>query len=81
MRNAIAAAALALLLSGCQYYKITDPNTGKVYFTHDWISGRYRSNGALIFKDMQTGKTVTLQNSEVEQIDKDEAAAQTGKWN
>ena len=52
---------------GCShYYKVTDPSSGKVYYTKEvnQVSG-----GALRFKDERTGDKMTLQNSDVKEID------------
>ena len=49
------------------YYKVTDPSSGKVFYTED-----VKHNGTAVeFKDAQTGGEVTLQNSEVSKIDED----------
>ncbi len=74
------AVAIALAtLSGCAYYQITDPDTGKVYYTNDWMAGRYGYSGAVTFKDAVSGSTVTLASSEVKEIEKDEYDAIVGK--
>ncbi len=61
---------IGLLIGGCaSYYRVTDPESGKVYFTQDvdTISG-----GAVKLKDARTGGIVTIQNSEVKEISKHE---------
>ena len=61
--------ALAVIIcAGCagSYYKVTDPANGKVFYTEDVK----RNGSAVEFKDATTGSVVTLQNSEVSQIDK-----------
>ena len=64
-------------LAGCSsYYRITDPSSGKQYYTKDIDSDR---SGAVEFKDAQTGSRVTLQNSEVAKIKKDEYKAAVDK--
>ena len=57
-----------VICAGCagSYYKVTDPGSGKVFYTEE-----VKRNGpAVEFKDAATGSVVTLQNSEVAQIDK-----------
>lgn len=61
--------ALAVIVCvGCagSYYKVTDPGSGKVFYTEEVK----RNGSAVEFKDAATGGVVTLQNSEVTQIDK-----------
>jgi len=58
---------LTLSVSECaHYFKVTDPATGKVFYTEDID----RKGSAVEFKDAQTGGVVTLQNSQIIQIDK-----------
>lgn len=55
-----------LCLCGCSpYYRITDPSTDNVYYTRDI---KNLGGGAVKLEDERSGKTVTLQNSEVEKI-------------
>ena len=80
MRNSIVkAGVLALglvLISGCTtYYKVTDPSTGKVYYSTDVTQ---RTSGATTLKDARTGDEVTVQNSEVQKIKKE--AFESGKY-
>jgi hypothetical protein len=57
------------VLAGCaHYYKVTDPGSGKSYYTTEVN----RSGGAVVFKDAQTGAETTMQNSQVLEIDKDQ---------
>jgi hypothetical protein len=68
---AIGASFLVCLLlgSGCSsYYKVRDPQTGRVYYTQDL---KQRSGGAVTLKDGKSGDQVTVQNSEVQKINKD----------
>jgi uncharacterized protein YceK len=59
-----------ILLGGCtSYYKVTDPTTGKSYYTTEV---KQRSNGSATLKDARTGSTVNVQNSEVQTIKKEE---------
>jgi len=69
--------ALLLSLTGCvSYYRVTDPGTGKVYYTTDIEEV---GAGAILFKDEVTMRKVTLQQSEIMEINSDqfEAAGKT----
>jgi len=67
---------LALLALGAscggRYYRVTDPASGRVYYTRDvdeigkklWK----RHTGSVDFKDAKTGAKVTLQSSQVQKI-------------
>lgn len=58
-----------LLLGGCSgYYKVSDPVSGATYFTRK-LEQKERT---AIFRDADTGRQVTLQNSVVQQISGDE---------
>jgi hypothetical protein len=68
------ACVLALSLVGCgSYYKIADPTTGKTYYSNKLK----QRTGYVEFTDAATGSTVTIQNSEVLKISKDEFKANT----
>ena len=70
------ACALVLTISGCSsYYKITDPGSGKIYYS-DEIE---KEGGAIEFKDANSGSTVSIQNSEVSEISEEEYKANTPK--
>jgi hypothetical protein len=61
----------ALLIGGggcSNYYKVRDPQTGRVYYTDNL---KERNGGAVTLKDGKTGDEVTIQNSEVQKINKD----------
>jgi hypothetical protein len=63
-------AGLALMSAACgSYYKVTDPASGRVYYTKDVSTER---GGAIRFEDAGSGSEVTLQSSEVKQISSDE---------
>lgn len=65
----LGAMALTMLLAGCgSYYQVRDPASSKNYYTEDID----KSGSAIKFKDAKTGSAVTLQNSEVKEISKDE---------
>jgi len=59
---------VTVLCAGCagSYYKVTDPASGKVFYTEEVK----RNGSAVEFKDASSGGVVTLQNSEVSEIDK-----------
>ena len=61
----------AVLVGGCgsSHYRVTDPSTGSVYYTTEV---KKRSNGAVQIKDASSGDTVTLQNSQVSKVSKEE---------
>ena len=66
-----------LLLAGCGgYYKVTDPNSQKTYYTQK-ISRK--TDGRIEFKDAKTGSEVVLQSSEVLKIKSREYKAGTSK--
>ena len=64
-------AGLALLCAGgcTNYYKVTDPTTGRVYYTQEL---QHKNSGAATLRDARTGSRVNLQNSEVEKITKEQ---------
>ncbi|HEX8749953.1 MAG TPA: hypothetical protein VF732_02485 [Nitrospira sp.] len=65
---------LILIVAGCtHYYRVTDPGTGKTYYTTDLNEER---GGAVKLKDDRTKSTVTLQSSEVREISEDEYEAE-----
>jgi hypothetical protein len=67
---------LAVSLTACaHYYKVTDPATGKVFYTEDVK----RNGSAVEFKDGQNKSVVTLQNSAVQEIDKQAYETAVGK--
>jgi hypothetical protein len=68
MLKTFAVVLAVVVCAGCAgpYYKVTDPASGKVFYTEDVK----RNGSAVEFKDATTGSVVTLQNSEVAQIDK-----------
>ncbi len=65
---------IMMMIIGCaSYYRITDPATGKDYYTEQFE----RKRGGVIFKDVNTNETVTLPSSEVLEISKDQFKAKT----
>jgi hypothetical protein len=75
MKNRLVGAALlavvaSALLAGCaSYYRVTDPTSGRQYYTKDFERGR---DGSVTFQDGKTRSAVTLQNSEVSEVTKSE---------
>jgi PBP1b-binding outer membrane lipoprotein LpoB len=63
---------LAFLTAGCSsyYYRVTDPATGKSYYT-DKVEDAGKA-GAVKFKDAKTGSKITLQSSDVKEINEEE---------
>lgn len=61
----------ALAVAGCanHYYKVTEPNNGHTYYT-DHLSRH--TGGAVTLVDRSTGDKVTLQNSDVKRLTKEE---------
>ena len=71
MRRFIAGLLATMLLAGCgTYYKVTEPASGKEFYTTN-IDDAGRG-GAIKFKDARSGEVVTLQNSAVKEISGDE---------
>jgi len=62
-------AAFGSLTACMSYYQVTDTVNGTEYYTK---SVKNMKSGAVSFTDKETGARVTLQNSAVRKIDKDE---------
>jgi hypothetical protein len=72
----ILAACAIVSLSACgTYYRVTDPASGREYYTSDVD----RDDNTVTFEDARTGRDVTLQSSEVGKISKDDYEAATGR--
>ena len=68
--------AIVLATAGCTtYYRVTDPSSGKTFYTNDVR----RSGSAVMFKDAKSDSEVTLQASEVKEITQDEFTKNTAK--
>jgi hypothetical protein len=64
---------VGFLVVGCaSYYKVTDTQSGKEYYTEDIKNVR---GGAVQLKDTRSGSVVTIQNSQVKEISSDEYKA------
>lgn len=73
MKISVTASAVlgaAIISGGCAtYYQVKEPTGGQTYYTTDIEETKA---GAVKFKDKKSGSTITLQNSEVREIKKDE---------
>lgn len=82
MKNRLLAVMLALFFSigiaacGGSYYRVKDPGTDKTYYTKKIEKEK---GGAIKLKDANTGSTITIQNSEITEINKEEFKANTKK--
>ena len=57
-------------LAGCtSYYRVSDPSTNRTYYT---TSLKKQRDGAVQLRDARTGNQVTIQNSEVAKVSKEE---------
>ena len=64
---------LLICAGGCSsYYKVTDPTTGRDYYTQELRQGK---NGSATLRDGRTGNTVNLQNSEISKVTKEQYEA------
>jgi hypothetical protein len=62
------------LVAGCTtYYRVTDPASGKAYYTKDVDEAG--KAGAVKFKDEKSGSVVTLQSSEIKEVSAEDYAA------
>ena len=76
--SAIVLLASFVTLVGCAtYHKVTDPTSGKVYYTKK--IKKEKRGGTVTFTDDRTGAKVTLQSSEVQKIPKKEYKEGTKK--
>jgi hypothetical protein len=61
-------AAMLFAMTGCtSYYKVTDPTTGRAYYT---TNVKTLDGGATRLEDSRSKTEVTIQNSQVEKITK-----------
>jgi hypothetical protein len=67
----VAVLGMLVLATGCasHYYKVTEPISGSVFYTKEIDNEK---GGAVKLKDARTGSMVTIQNSEVKEISKQE---------
>ncbi|BCS52881.1 hypothetical protein [Geobacter sp. SVR] len=70
LHYAAALAGAALLSAGCTtYYQVREPAGGRAYYTTDIEETKA---GSVKFTDEKSGSTITLQNSEIREIPKEE---------
>ena len=74
-RKGLAVLAAALMAGCASYYKVTDPASGKIFYTEDVK----RRNGTITFKDAKTGADVTLTSSMVLEVSSEEFRKGTAK--
>ena len=67
-----------LAAAGCSYYEITDPATGKSYYTNNWDLKEYKKSSVTRFKTSD-GKVVALDEYERKKISKDDFVSATGE--
>lgn len=66
------------LIAGCaSYYKVTDPGSGRVFYTEK--IDRPKDQTTIMFKDAKSGAEITLPSSEVLEISSDEFKKATGQ--
>lgn len=72
-KTLMAIALAAICAGGCtSYYKVTDPTTGKVYYTTQL---QQKGSGSATLTDARTGNKVNLQNTEIAKVSKEEFEA------
>ncbi len=70
IRRLAALTLAAALLGGCGYFEVTDPTSGRQYYTIG-TPAAVGEGGAITFTDQKSGAKVTLQESEVKPIDQE----------
>jgi hypothetical protein len=66
---------LVAMAMGCtSYYLVTEPKTGRQYYTTEWETGR---GGTTRFTDAKTGAIVTIQESEIREVSEKEFQTNT----
>lgn len=69
--GSLALGAALLCTTACtKYYAVSDPNSGKTYYTTDY---HHKGDGAVTFDSMHTGEQVVLQSSAIKEVSKEEA--------
>ena len=70
MKRLFPALLAAFLLTACSsYYRVTDTNTNRVFYTN---SISHKKSGAIHFKDANTEESVTLMEHSVKKISKED---------
>jgi hypothetical protein len=67
IRNVLIGIAFLSAVGCASYYSVTDPTTGKIYYTTNDKMDQSNS-GSTSFIDARTGDHITLQNTQVSQI-------------
>ena len=79
MKKTILGVLCLFILAGCGgYWQVTDPASKNVYYTRE-VNQTKGGTGSVQFIDEKTGKQVTLQNSEVMEVSKDQFKEAVGK--
>lgn len=78
-RNTLLSVMLVSLVSAtlgacASHYKVTDPDSGREYYTRDVD----RDDGSVTFKDQRTETEVTLGNAEVKEVTEEEYTVGAG---
>lgn len=76
MRSMVALIVLGMTLGGCAQYAVTDPQTGKTYHARHV---KRKLNGTVVFRDIDTGSKVTLTDSEVRRLPRDEVVVESDR--
>ncbi len=73
----LAATLVVLSLASCtNYFQVTDPASGKVFYTKDIDQNQF--SGAVEFIDAKDGGVVTLPSSRVVQVSQEQFVAAVG---
>ncbi len=76
MKKVLLGVLCLFILTGCGgYWQVVDPMTKNIYYTEEV---KHIKGGAVKFTDAKTGKEITLQNSEVMEVSKDQFRAGVG---
>jgi hypothetical protein len=70
---------VVLALAGCSYYQVTDPQSGKVYYTRDDVAWRYTWTGTVRFHDWMSDQDITLASSEIKKVTREQFETATGR--
>lgn len=71
LKRLLFSAVLLFGCAGCHYARVTDLQTGQVYYAHSMYASRSPS-GSLTFIDLISDKSVTLTSYSLEDVSKDE---------
>jgi len=76
-RHSVFVLIASSMLTGCAttYFEVTDLSTGSVYHTTSAMAERYEYSGALRFIDGPSNAEITLSNSRVKPISKEQYEA------